>query len=373
MADALIAQSLHRGMQPAVAKHLRAMLPARKFVLDDTMCRYWADAEMALLTKGSFKKRMRMLDLTRLQSRLPHGLTWIEHSPRPYRERSVQQHGFEIKQGMRTALRRGWLLEQHPSVDVAIRCTEYTAHDNMDDLHCNYFRFAWVCDDVTKMPWPRAEYPDDWLEARYNHRTTNVSKTPFGFTNAHDLPDDHRWTESELLAGITEFKTPQVALTVGGTPEFLSVYRDYMHPRLLWKLRASCRALWMLLSMINDTPTSIEHVIPNKGFMARGHGYRKFLKHSVVRLSVPENKWRTLIAKTALMLRRRAHQVRGHWRKDWRHPPAFHCEHNWRVDDGALICSRCGGVSLWIAEHQRGDATLGFVTHDYEVVHDERR
>jgi hypothetical protein len=48
-----------------------------------------------------------------------------------------------------------------------------------------------------------------------------------------------------------------------------------------------------------------------------------------------------------VVARRRAHQVRGHWRRDWRHE----------------------GQRIWIKEHQRGDASLGFVTHDYHVEH----
>jgi hypothetical protein len=48
-------------------------------------------------------------------------------------------------------------------------------------------------------------------------------------------------------------------------------------------------------------------------------------------------------------IRRRAHQVRGHWRDDWRLPK--------------------GNKTLWIAEHQRGDASLGLVIHDYEITH----
>lgn len=30
-----------------------------------------------------------------------------------------------------------------------------------------------------------------------------------------------------------------------------------------------------------------------------------------------------------------------------------------------------GNKSIWIAEHQRGDASLGFITHDYAITHEE--
>lgn len=35
-----------------------------------------------------------------------------------------------------------------------------------------------------------------------------------------------------------------------------------------------------------------------------------------------------------------------------------------RVADGTR------GSRIWIREHQRGDASLGFVTHDYSVKHE---
>jgi hypothetical protein len=71
---------------------------------------------------------------------------------------------------------------------------------------------------------------------------------------------------------------------------------------------------------------------------------------------------------TAQIVRRRAHQVRGHWRKDYRHPLLPGCVH---VFDDNMTCKLCSGHKLWIAEHQRGDASLGFVTHDYEIHHDD--
>ena len=114
-------------------------------------------------------------------------------------------------------------------------------------------------------------------------------------------------------------------------------------------------------------PVTFERVEPSKGYMARGGGYKKFLQHTVLHLTVPETRWRKLVGKTAAILRRRAHQVRGHWRKDWRSPLASLCEHDF---DDHMKCRRCSGHKIWIAEHQRGDASVGFVTHDYEVHHE---
>ena len=34
------------------------------------------------------------------------------------------------------------------------------------------------------------------------------------------------------------------------------------------------------------------------------------------------------------------------------------------------VCERCGKHRIWVHEHQRGDASFGFVTHGYNVTHD---
>ena len=79
---------------------------------------------------------------------------------------------------------------------------------------------------------------------------------------------------------------------------------------------------------------------------------------------MPETQCRKLALNTAALIRRRAHQVRGFWRSDWRHPLSPLCAHAF---DDTMICRHCRGRKIWIAEHQRGDASIGFVTHDYSV------
>jgi len=79
--------------------------------------------------------------------------------------------------------------------------------------------------------------------------------------------------------------------------------------------------------------------------------YRKFLSHGVITLNVPQHVSLRKVAQRALVSLRRAHMVRGHWRDDWHLPK--------------------GNKALWIREHQRGDASLGFVMHDYKVEHPE--
>jgi hypothetical protein len=138
-----------------------------------------------------------------------------------------------------------------------------------------------------------------------------------------------------------------------------------------WAIRPTmpCRDIWVLLATINDLPVIIERIEPSRGYISRG-SYKKFLSHSVVHLTVPETRWHKIAHKMTVLIRRRAHQVRGHWRVDWHARPIKICEHDW---DAEMTCRKCGGHKLWISEHQRGDASLGFVTHDYDVTTDKQR
>ena len=67
----------------------------------------------------------------------------------------------------------------------------------------------------------------------------------------------------------------------------------------------------------------------------------------------------------AVAARMRAHDVRGHWRN-------YHlkegCEHTWQQADEDPTyrrCTSCGAFSRFIAEHVRGDETLGWVRKEY--------
>ena len=108
------------------------------------------------------------------------------------------------------------------------------------------------------------------------------------------------------------------------------------------------RRAMLLLSVINDVPIGAKHVTQTRGFVAQGR-YRRFLDHTIVTINLPKGRDPHKVARSIIAVaRRRAHEVRGHWRRDWRHE----------------------GQRIWIREHQRGDASLGFVTHDYKVEHD---
>jgi hypothetical protein len=197
-------------------------------------------------------------------------------------------------------------------------------------------------------------------------------------SDANPSPWQH-WTDAEDDAGAFikgGYATAQVHLTATLRPDISNYLVRAIAPtaagydaptlvaaKMAVSPRMPLRVLLGLLATLNDLPVKIEHVIPSRGYVARGN-YKRFLEHSTVTLNVPETKWRSLVTKTAALVRRRAHQVRGFWRRDWRHPLAPLCAHDF---DDRMVCRQCGGHKIWVPEHQRGDASLGFVVHDFSV------
>jgi hypothetical protein len=364
LADACIASAFDKTMagcgnaksQP-IRRLFLSIANARKFMLDDRMSEYLADLSRSYFTGGR-RKRLYKLENTRHMARLPHALTWIEFSYPHYVDRLRFAHGVEYRtpegrgmpydqkavdsigrlddKGYYIVPRVGFLIQQHDKIDTAFKVTEFYSSMLRPDRGMPKFIASTWCSDDGSNPFPR-----------------------YIMYGEHD---------ASLAVGFKNYMSSSTYFTPSLTPDDVWPPPAEMDHKnfFLAKTSTPLRDLWALLATLNDLPVRIEHVEPSHGFMAKG-GYRKFLKHSIVHLTVPETHWRKLVARTADLVRKRAHQVRGHWRNDWHRPLSRLCEHVFNSD---MVCARCNGRKLWIHEHQRGDASLGFVTHDYEVHHD---
>jgi hypothetical protein len=142
---------------------------------------------------------------------------------------------------------------------------------------------------------------------------------------------------------------------------------------LLQEWTGSLRRVWALLATIDNLPLTYGQVRQSKGFLGRGR-IRKFLDHTTITLNIPAKvDTRVLARKVIAIAHRKRHSVRSHWRDDWRNVPSKRCNpHLWEcVDDNAdlIRCETCRGQQMFIHQHERGDASLGYVTHDYKVTH----
>lgn len=343
---------------PDLRRHLE---DARRFVLDDAMTRFLVELTFQSFTaraarsrkhlaKPKYERLFKLLDDIRHFSRLPHRVTWVEYSHEAYMRREleifdeydielrIQPHAFTETQEVIDAdlkaeewlklskgQRIGWLFTSHQKIETAFSCSVFSATSPTSTVSLSNASYCWDTDD-NPLPWKIIE----------------------------PRPSRGYNTGSEKATHIRGYVRPNVGfrimvarLPTESNDEFHRSCQEHIDG-----LGGLLRYNWMFLSTVNKIPLAGARVVkPTHGFVARG-SYRKFLSHSVITLSVPQKNI-GLAARKVLgdIIRRRAHQVRGHWRDDWRLPK--------------------GNKSLWIAEHQRGDASLGFVTHDYVVQHEE--
>lgn len=131
-----------------------------------------------------------------------------------------------------------------------------------------------------------------------------------------------------------------------------------------------------MLAMLNEAPT-VRHVAkPRGGPRYAGMNTLPYLTHSIVEVTLPKRKNAVtylsgLFNKASAERRKnRAHWARGHWRQIeyGKGPQARACSHHpTLVEEGVGICTRCERMIRWIPSHQKGDAALGWVTHDYVI------
>jgi hypothetical protein len=283
-----------------------------------------------------------------VSARAPHQTVWIEYNLHAELARSNEFVPRQVPIS-EAPIREGWLIEQHPSLDYAFRLHVFSQSSDPDAFGYEHFTFpvcyAWTVTD-DPLPWPL-------LVA---HTTDNERYSSEAYLGLPGYHSEHIGiVKSELINDPTSNNWDVVQ----------SLVKEWM---------GIIRRMWALLATIDDLPMLTGDVRQSKGFVARG-SYRRFLDHKTITLNIPGKADRIKVARqlTALM-RRRRHQVRGHWREDWRSPPSARCpallattRHQWTAEQR---CDVCGGHRIWVHEHDRGDAALGFVTHDYSLKHE---
>ena len=317
LADMAIRESLRP--HGRVPKHFGDKIAtARKFSLDKEASSFLADLSHASFTG---EKSIANIEKVRQLARLPHQVVWFEYDMQAFRRRSLEAYdvlgpgGMELIPPEECALRMGWLMGQYSEQMFAATVFVHTLDDhNRDFTGMMPFIMGWTTDDsVPSIP----------------------SCLAPGSTSA-----------SALATGMLNWDSPSVRI---GTARGFEKTDPKIGGECIEECIGELRVIWSLLAAVNDVPIGIKHVKPSKGYVARGR-YRRFVEHSVISINLPKGRDAQTVARHAVeMSRKRAHQVRGHWRRDWRHY----------------------GERIWVKEHQRGDASLGFVTHDYAVKHEE--
>jgi hypothetical protein len=334
------------------------VIRARKFVLDTAMSRYLADLSQSFW-RGGQRKRLLMLENARHEARLPYPLTWIEYDHLAYCDRLDTAYGADAKDTRNQPPRNGWLFQQHPQVTTCIKASEvFSDTDSPDHVIIHPVSACWSTDD-TLIPWKSLWKTSPWAAA--------VAAGAEGYYCPFVL---HTATYTEEMAWHMMDIVDAIAWKTIMRAKNKQEKAKYERERVRVKLPTHpIGTLWALLATLHDLPVLFEDVKPAHGFTAPT-SYQHFRDHKIVHLTVPETRYRRLVAKTAKILKRRAHPVSSHFRIDWRNPPNKTCDHVWYPDGGKVLkCEKCSGRKIDIPAHWRGDPNLGWVTHDYEVHH----
>jgi hypothetical protein len=325
-ADMVLRESF-RKKNPHVPTSIRQPLAeARRFVLDDTASAFLADLAHANFgVKAKHSRIIRAMEASRVLARLPHRVCWIEYNPRIEHARTLAAYPeFKNPDGTdhtmddveETTTKSGWLLRQEE--ETLFRASIFSLQKWDDKIILPVmmpYDFVWTTDDQ-----------------------------PLPYKPSKEADDNYFRNMAHLATGIPHYDTRSIGYTPNERGEDFTL--EQKHETVL-ELAGELRRILTLLAAINDIPIGVKHVTQSHGFVAQGR-YRKFLSHSIITLTLPKGRDPQQVARAIIaMARRRAHQVRGHWRRDWRHE----------------------GNRIWVHEHQRGDASLGFVTHDYKVEH----
>ena len=367
--DEIYRTSFHRqqvgGWKSNIAMR-NALHSARRFIADEPTSRFMADlANQAFLkTRKKPEFANRLCDSLRVQSRLPHEGIWIEYFMRPYQHRAHEMMGTAPPIDEQIGYREGWLIQQHPKIETACIMHVFVQGDDIiktDDGFTAWtypFAFGWCCDD-SPLPWRKS------IAQRIE--MTNIEEGGrWGNQKRHSLA-------SAFLVGLFSYDRENVGCVHSPLIQSPLPGREDEYTWLLQEWIGVVRRVWALLATIDNLPITRNVVRQSRGFLGRGQ-IRKFLNHTTITLNIPAHKdTRVLARKMIAIVHRKRHEVRGHWREDFRHPTGKCNPHVWEPvgDNVDLIeCDLCHGRQIYVHKHERGDASLGYVTHDYKLTHE---
>lgn len=152
----------------------------------------------------------------------------------------------------------------------------------------------------------------------------------------------------------------------GGDEALVSEYKRLIEAAAM-RTRGVMRFIIAILAMMNEVPTVTEEVPARRGSSTAKGRAVPFLSYETLAIDLPKRRGLPAVARilSAAYARRRAHEVRGHWRRLTRE----YLEGSEMVTPTgkAIVRSADGTARIWIDDHVRGDASIGWVAKDYGV------
>ena len=356
-------------LEPVMRAYREDMKAAHRFVLDDDFVRYATE-----VSSTTSPEKL----LARLQyATLPYQVTWIECNllVKVRTMRAIHQMDDRHFDYNTVGRRIGYLLHRLNDTDAVCQIVCQTLDDRDITAAMSSYYFS-----LTEHDWGP-------------HFGANIAGT-VPLTEPHLLHAGRASLWGYTAAGEPGMLDSVRELQRLGMPRFLQRHGEIGYSRLyrgiaalfhdqreretikammnreITEFTGTLRWVVCVLGMLNEVPLDVRHVKPDGQIRVGLTGRRPMLDYHRLTLRLPKTKPLQFIErKFRQATRRRAHEVRAHWRT---YVHEVHCksdEHQWEYDydNGYRLCGVCNAYGRLIHEHVRGDPSLGWVDKEYVV------
>lgn len=333
-------------------------------------------------------------------ARLPFPKVWIEYDFK-YKVICGNRNGFTESPSPETPERLGWLFQEDPSDPLRWTMTTWVsvtdkkpAHiPHQGEMKSSMSMVSWMIDTANRSN-PERIGAIQAIDRQFLKGVVRWDGFQDNLGPEHDREPawqgfrhlgwgytagatDPRYDGMDPMRQLSIAPQLQHSINVGIEPMsrqiFPLTYEDQMTEQFVnscIESRGDVRLAVALLSLINEVPI-VETPNQKKGsFMGAGGVMRKYLHNNTVTINIPAKKpmkqIRSLL-NSKVKSHKARHEVRGHWRT------IVHKEDHIRKrtqPDGSIVEEFIAKGQLervWVKHHERGDASYGYVKHDYRV------
>lgn len=364
-------RSIHRDQYASLRNHFRQ---ARPFAIDNRALEMAYDLSLEQAQKVA--KRLML-------ARLPFPKVWLEIDFH-HKVKLGEKYGSSLAITDTTPRRVGWLLQEAPNDPQMWYTTTFV--DNGDELGVEMSPTSYLVDTMNRTPpstvGPAVALPTSFFEGAVQFANESLTDEAVGYVRhlgwgytskeaSDNDPLDERSMRQigvplELDGSINVALTPLTRAIQSNVKE--SVLKETVLNSLT-ESRGDVRLLVAILSLVNEVPIIKSETRPH-GSVRMGGQLKPYLQNSTVTISLPTKRYKTAIRRilrNAAVSAKARHEVRGHWRNI-----VHKTDHKRKIThpDGSVetIEIKVGEVEkVWVNSHERGDARLGYVKHDYLV------
>lgn len=369
------------------AAYRRILPQARPFNIEDPAL----EVALEMSLDGPVKMAERLF-----MARLPFPKIWIEFDFHQ-RVRIGEKLGISTKLDEDAPQRLGWLVQEDPSDPLRWTATTICSVEDKTPAHkphqgemqTSMSLVSWMVDTANRSPPDRIANVNS-VDPEFLKGVLKVSEA------AAEKYGDNSWKAFAHLGWgysgesletqhvnhmrqLTLADSLENSINIGWEPMAYQIYKEnHGHTNEIQKqyinsaveARGDIRLLTTMLALINEVPI-VETPSETKGsFSGAGGTIRRYLMNKTVRINIPARKpvkqIRRLLG-VKIKSHKARHEVRGHWRT------IIHKDDHIRKrtqPDGQIIEEFIAKGQLervWVKNHERGDAGVGYVKHDYQV------